>query len=52
MRHERMGWETSCDETGLAIYDSAMNGGRGGRACLRNLYSQINLRATIWRYRA
>lgn len=40
-----LGLETSCDETGLAIYDSTMNGGRGG-VLSQVLYSQINLHAT------
>ena len=39
-----LGLETSCDETGLAIYDSTMNG-RGG-VLSQVLYSQINLHAT------
>lgn len=40
-----LGLETSCDETGLAIYDSQMNGGAGGvRAEV--LYSQVELHAT------
>ncbi|ALT07547.1 tRNA (adenosine(37)-N6)-threonylcarbamoyltransferase complex transferase subunit TsaD [Moraxella bovoculi] len=40
-----LGLETSCDETGLAIYDSQMNDGRGG-VLAQVLYSQIELHAT------
>lgn len=40
-----LGLETSCDETGLAIYDSQMNDGRGG-VLAQALYSQIELHAT------
>ncbi len=40
-----LGLETSCDETGLAIYDSEMNDGRGG-VLAQVLYSQIELHAT------
>lgn len=40
-----LGLETSCDETGLAIYDSELNGGRGG-VLAQVLYSQIELHAT------
>ena len=39
-----LGLETSCDETGLAIYDSQMNGGQGG-ILAQVLYSQIQLHA-------
>lgn len=37
-----LGLETSCDETGLAIYDSALNGGKGS-VLAQVLYSQIEL---------
>lgn len=40
-----LGLETSCDETGLAIYDSELNGGQGG-VLAQVLYSQIELHAT------
>ena len=40
-----LGLETSCDETGLAIYDSEMDGGRSG-VLAQVLYSQIALHAT------
>lgn len=40
-----LGLETSCDETGLAIYDSQMNDGKGG-ILAQVLYSQIELHAT------
>ncbi len=40
-----LGLETSCDETGLAIYDIQMNDGRGG-VLAQVLYSQIELHAT------
>ncbi|WII95691.1 tRNA (adenosine(37)-N6)-threonylcarbamoyltransferase complex transferase subunit TsaD [Moraxella haemolytica] len=40
-----LGLETSCDETGLAIYDSQMNDGKGG-VLAQVLYSQIELHAT------
>lgn len=40
-----LGLETSCDETGLAIYDSEMNDGKGG-VLAQVLYSQIELHAT------
>lgn len=40
-----LGLETSCDETGLAIYDSELNGGKGG-VLAQVLYSQIELHAT------
>lgn len=40
-----LGLETSCDETGLAIYDGQMNGGKGG-VLAQVLYSQIELHAT------
>lgn len=40
-----LGLETSCDETGLAIYDSKMNDGQGG-ILAQVLYSQIELHAT------
>ncbi|SPX84751.1 tRNA (adenosine(37)-N6)-threonylcarbamoyltransferase complex transferase subunit TsaD [Moraxella ovis] len=40
-----LGLETSCDETGLAIYHSQMNDGRGG-VLAQVLYSQIELHAT------
>lgn len=40
-----LGLETSCDETGLAIYDDAMNDGKGG-VLAQVLYSQIGLHAT------
>ncbi|UNU73863.1 tRNA (adenosine(37)-N6)-threonylcarbamoyltransferase complex transferase subunit TsaD [Moraxella nasovis] len=40
-----LGLETSCDETGLAIYDSELNEGRGG-ILAQVLYSQIELHAT------
>lgn len=40
-----LGLETSCDETGLAIYDSTMNDGKGG-VLAQVLYSQIELHAT------
>ncbi len=40
-----LGLETSCDETGLAIYDSDMNGGKGG-VLAEVLYSQVQLHAT------
>lgn len=40
-----LGLETSCDETGLAIYDSQMNNGKGG-VLAQVLYSQIELHAT------
>ncbi len=40
-----LGLETSCDETGLAIYDSQMNDGRGG-VLAQVLYSQVELHAT------
>lgn len=39
-----LGLETSCDETGLAIYDSKMNDGQGG-VLAQVLYSQIELHA-------
>ncbi|MDO5651465.1 MAG: tRNA (adenosine(37)-N6)-threonylcarbamoyltransferase complex transferase subunit TsaD [Moraxella sp.] len=40
-----LGLETSCDETGLAIYDSELNDGKGG-VLAQVLYSQIELHAT------
>lgn len=40
-----LGLETSCDETGLAIYDSELNNGMGG-VLAQVLYSQIELHAT------
>lgn len=40
-----LGLETSCDETGLAIYDDTLNEGRGG-VLAQVLYSQIELHAT------
>lgn len=40
-----LGLETSCDETGLAIYDGQMNDGKGG-ILAQVLYSQIELHAT------
>lgn len=40
-----LGLETSCDETGLAIYDSELNAGKGG-ILAQVLYSQIELHAT------
>lgn len=40
-----LGLETSCDETGLAIYDDSLNHGRGG-VLAQVLYSQIELHAT------
>ncbi|MDO4250208.1 MAG: tRNA (adenosine(37)-N6)-threonylcarbamoyltransferase complex transferase subunit TsaD [Moraxella sp.] len=40
-----LGLETSCDETGLAIYDSQLNQGTGG-VVAQVLYSQIELHAT------
>lgn len=40
-----LGLETSCDETGLAIYDSTLNDGRGG-ILADVLYSQVELHAT------
>ena len=40
-----LGLETSCDETGLAIYDSTLNDGKGG-VLAQVLYSQIDLHAT------
>ena len=40
-----LGLETSCDETGLAIYDSTLNDGKGG-VLAQVLYSQIELHAT------
>lgn len=40
-----LGLETSCDETGLAIYDGELNGGKGG-VLAQVLYSQIELHAT------
>lgn len=40
-----LGLETSCDETGLAIYDSQMHQGGGG-VLAQVLYSQIELHAT------
>lgn len=40
-----LGLETSCDETGLAIYDSKINNGKGG-VLAQVLYSQIELHAT------
>lgn len=40
-----LGLETSCDETGLAIYDSELNDGEGG-VLAQVLYSQIELHAT------
>lgn len=40
-----LGLETSCDETGLAIYDSELNDGQGG-VLVQVLYSQIELHAT------
>lgn len=40
-----LGLETSCDETGLAIYDDSMNDGKGG-IMAQVLYSQIELHAT------
>ena len=39
-----LGLETSCDETGLAIYDSELNDGMGG-VLAQVLYSQIELHA-------
>ena len=39
-----LGLETSCDETGLAIYDSELNDGKGG-VLAQVLYSQIELHA-------
>lgn len=39
-----LGLETSCDETGLAIYDSQINDGEGG-ILAQVLYSQIQLHA-------
>lgn len=38
-----LGIETSCDETGVAVYDTALGGARGLRA--QALYSQIALHA-------
>lgn len=40
-----LGLETSCDETGLAIYDSTLNDGKGG-VLAQVLYSQVELHAT------
>lgn len=40
-----LGLETSCDETGLAIYDSELNDGQGG-VLAQVLYSQVELHAT------
>ncbi|WP_294033249.1 tRNA (adenosine(37)-N6)-threonylcarbamoyltransferase complex transferase subunit TsaD [uncultured Moraxella sp.] len=40
-----LGLETSCDETGLAIYDDTLNDGKGG-VLAQVLYSQIELHAT------
>ncbi|MFB6348143.1 tRNA (adenosine(37)-N6)-threonylcarbamoyltransferase complex transferase subunit TsaD [Moraxella sp. ZJ142] len=40
-----LGLETSCDETGLAIYDSTLNNHQGG-VLAQVLYSQIELHAT------
>ena len=40
MRHARLGIETSCDETGVAVYDTA-----AGAAARHALYSQIALHA-------
>lgn len=40
-----LGLETSCDETGLAIYDSKLDGGQGG-VLAQVLYSQVELHAT------
>ncbi|MDO4426599.1 MAG: tRNA (adenosine(37)-N6)-threonylcarbamoyltransferase complex transferase subunit TsaD [Moraxella sp.] len=40
-----LGLETSCDETGLAIYDSELNDGKGG-VLAQVLYSQVELHAT------
>ncbi len=40
-----LGLETSCDETGLAIYDSEINEGKGG-VLAEVLYSQVELHAT------
>lgn len=40
-----LGLETSCDETGLAIYDDSLNNGKGG-VLAQVLYSQIELHAT------
>lgn len=40
-----LGLETSCDETGLAIYDDSLNDGQGG-VLAQVLYSQIDLHAT------
>lgn len=39
-----LGLETSCDETGLAIYDDSLYGGQGG-VLAQVLYSQIELHA-------
>lgn len=40
-----LGLETSCDETGLAIYDSELHDGKGG-VLAQVLYSQVELHAT------
>lgn len=40
-----LGLETSCDETGLAIYDSSLNTGKGG-ILAQVLYSQVELHTT------
>lgn len=40
-----LGLETSCDETGLAIYDDSLNDGKGG-VLAQVLYSQVELHAT------
>jgi N6-L-threonylcarbamoyladenine synthase len=39
-----LGIETSCDETGIAIYDSSFNDGKGGIRA-HQLYSQVKLHA-------
>lgn len=40
-----LGLETSCDETGLAIYDSSLNNNQGG-VLAQVLYSQVELHTT------
>lgn len=39
-----LGIETSCDETGIAIYDNSINQGKGG-IIAHQLYSQVKLHA-------
>ncbi len=39
-----LGIETSCDETGIAIYDNSINQGKGG-ILAHQLYSQVKLHA-------